>query len=64
MTTERTVYAGLLAAASFWAVMSAIFLLAAPHEGSRAGAWFWGACFVGSSLASAWCFWELLGGVA
>ena len=64
MTTERSVYAGLLVAAAFWSLMSAIFLLASPYEGYRGRAWFWGACFVGASLAAAWCFWELLGGPA
>ena len=64
MSTERSVYAGLLVAAAFWALMSAIFLLSSPHGGGRASAWFWGACFVGSSLAAAWCFRELLGGPA
>ncbi len=64
MSTERTVYAGLLAAAAFWAVMSAILLLGTSHEAGRGSAWFWGACFVAASLAAAWCFWELLEGSA
>ena len=59
-----TVYSGLLATAAFWAVLSAIFLLASPHEGDRGGGWFWGAVFVLSSLAAAWCFWRLLGAAA
>ena len=64
MSVERTVYAGLLVAAAFWAVMSAIFLLASSHEGDRGRAWFWGAAFVGSSLSAAFSFWGLLGGAA
>ncbi len=56
MITERTVYAGILIAATFWALKSAIFLLASSDEDDRGRAWFWGA-----SLASAWCFWQLLG---
>ena len=64
MSTERSVYAGLLVAAAFWALMSAIFLLASPYEGYQGRAWFWGAVFVGASLAAAWSFWELLGGSA
>ena len=64
MSTDGVVYSGLLAAAAFWALLSAIFLLGSPHEGNRRGAAFWGAAFVVASLAAAWCFWELLGGVA
>ncbi len=64
MSTERTVYAGLLAAAAFWALISAVLLLGTSHEAGRSAAWFWGAAFVVSSLASAWCFWQLLGGSA
>ena len=62
MSTERVVYAGILTAAAFWDVLSAVMLLASPHEGDQGGAWFWASAFVGSSLAAAWCFWELLGG--
>ncbi len=62
MTTERSVYAGLLVDAAFWALMSAIFLLASTYEDDRGRSWFWGAAFAAASLALAWCFWELLGG--
>ena len=61
MSTEGAVYGGLLVAATFWAVLSAVLLLGAPYEGDRGATWFWGAAFAGSSLASALCFWELLG---
>ena len=64
MSTERTVYAGLLAAATFWAVVSAVLLLGTSHEAGRGSAWFWGACFVAASLAAPRCFWELLEGCA
>jgi hypothetical protein len=64
VSVERTVYAGLLAAAAFWAVMSAVLLLGTTHEAGRGTAWVWGACFVAASLAAARCFWELLEGGA
>lgn len=60
MSPERVVYAGLLTAAAFWAVMSAVLLLQAPHQGDRSAAWFWGAVFAVSSIAAAWFFGELL----
>ncbi len=64
MSTERVVYAGLLAVSAFWALLSGIFLLASPYGENRRGATFWAATFVVASLASAWCFWELFGGAA
>jgi hypothetical protein len=64
VSTERVVYLGIIVAATFWAVLSAVMLLASPHERDQGGAWFWASVFVGSSLAAAWCFWELLGGAA
>ena len=64
MSTEETVYAGLLAGALFWALLSGILLLGTTHEVGRWAAWYWGAVFVGTSFAAAWCFWELLEGAA
>ncbi len=61
MSSARVVYAGLLVVAAFWAVMSAIFLLGSPYEDDRFWAWFWASSFVAASLATAWCFWQLLG---
>ncbi len=60
MSAERTVYAGLLAVATFGAVISAVLLLAAPYEGDEGAAWFWGAWFLAASVVAAWCFGELL----
>ena len=57
---DRTLYLGLLLAAASLAALSAVFLLRSPEEGGRPVAWFWGAWFLASSLASAWAFWELL----
>ena len=62
MSDERTVYTSVLVVAVLLALLSALLLLGSSHEGSQVGAWFWGAAFVGSSLAAAWCFGELLGG--
>lgn len=64
MSAERTVYAGVLTAAAFWAVLSAVLLVGTPHEGDRGAAWFYASTFVGASLVAAWCFWELLGGAS
>lgn len=60
----RVVYGGLLVAATFWSVLSAVLLLSAPHEGDRSAAWFWAAVYAAASIAAALCFWELLGGVS
>ncbi|MDP9488403.1 MAG: hypothetical protein M3Q49_21910 [Actinomycetota bacterium] len=64
MSVERSVYTGVLFVTVLLALLSAVLLLMSPHEGTKSEAWFWGAAFVGSSLAAAWCFWELLGGAA
>ena len=60
MSDERSVYTGVLLVAVLLALLSAVFLLASPHEGSQGGAWFWGALFAVSSIVAAWCFGELL----
>jgi hypothetical protein len=54
------VFATLLAAASFWALISALLLIGAVYEGSARGSWGWGASFVVSSLVAAYAFWGLL----
>lgn len=64
MNTEVTVYAGLLAGALFWALLSGILLLGTTHEVGRWAAWYWAAVFVGASFVSAWLFFELLEGGA
>ncbi len=63
VSTVRVAYLGMiLVAAVCWAILSVVLLLGSPREGDRGGAGFWAAAFVGSSIAAAWCFWELLGG--
>ena len=64
MSDERSVYTGVLVVAVLLALLSAVLLLVSLHEGTEGEAWFWGAAFVGSSLAAVWSFWELLGGAA
>jgi hypothetical protein len=53
-------FATLLAAAGFWALISALLLIGAVYEGSARGSWGWGASFVVSSLVAAYAFWGLL----
>ena len=52
--------AGILMVATFVAFVSALAMIANVYEGAGAAAWFWAACFVGFSLAAAWCFRELV----
>jgi hypothetical protein len=53
-------FAMLLAAASFWALISALLLIGAVYEGTARASWGWGASFVCSSLVAAYAFWGLL----
>ena len=63
MSLGWVVYLGMLIAAVFGAVMSAVLLLGTADEGDRPAAWLWGAYFAAASLVAALTFWELLEGI-
>ena len=60
MTPVGSVFAGVFLVSTFMVSMSAVLLLRAPYEGDRAGAWFWAAVFVASSVVADCCFWGLV----
>lgn len=60
MSPRDMVFATLLAAASFWALISALLLIGAVYEGTARGSWGWAVSFAVSSLVAAYAFWGLL----
>ena len=60
MSPRDMVFATLLAAAGFWALISALLLIGAVYEGNARASWGWGGSFVVSSLVAAFAFWGLL----
>jgi hypothetical protein len=59
--TARTLdYFALLLGASIGALFSGVVATLCIKFEERGLAWFWAACFFGSALVGAYCFWKLL----
>lgn len=57
-------WTALLMATLFCAALSARFLIVSVSEGRRREAWGWAVSFAVTTLATAYCFWKLMGVVA
>jgi hypothetical protein len=60
ITARTPDYLGFLVAASVFALLSAVVTAICVKFEERGLAWFWAACFFGSALVGAYCFWKLL----
>ena len=60
ITARPLDYFALLLGASIVALFSGLVATLCIRFEERGLAWFWTACFLGSALMAAYCFWKLL----